>query len=249
MTGVPVVAWPQVAGRIQRRILAPPSVNPHMVLLGQTGSGKDHTVRWGILPVLPPFARAVVLITKPPVDPAQPDPRWDGWGNLLGHPAQLPPGFGDGPDGTPRYVVPCWPGLAGKDDADQLMGQLAAEGELVLIIGDTARLTDRRDRGGLGQESALSKMMSEGRELGLTVIACANSTSWAAAGVKDQAAAVLIGRAGGEMRDEFAKIAGLETRSPARAALAGLAPRWWLYSDHADGELRACITSPPPEPN
>jgi hypothetical protein len=243
--GVPVVDWPQVAGRIQRRILRPPQVNPHVVLLAQSGSGKDHTIRHGILPVLPPFARVVVLVTKPVVDMARPDPTWDGWGNLLPGPGALRPGFGRGPDHTPRYVIPLAPGTTTPDQAGQLMGQLAAEGELVLIVGDAARLTEPRNRGGLGQESALSKMMTEGRQLGLSVIVCANSASWAAAGVKDQAAAVLIGRAGGKARDDFADIAGLEARTPARAALASIAPRSWLYTDHADGELAACLSTPP----
>jgi hypothetical protein len=249
---VRVVPWYEVAGRIQRRIVRPPYINPHMVMLGQTRSGKDHTIRWGILPAFP-LARTVVLVTKPVVDLARPDPTWRGWGNLLAEPGDLKPGFGCGPDGTPRYLVPLVPGRTTPGQARRLLEQLAAEGEMILVIGDAARLVGSPNSGGLGQERQLTFMMTEGAQLGLTIIACANSSKWAAAGLKDQAAAVLIGRSGGDMRTEFANIAQLPPSLPrdedphgVRKTLETLRPHWWLYSDHVDGILRACISTPPP---
>lgn len=242
---VPTVPFWRVAGRIQRRILRPPGVNPHMVLLAQTRGGKDFLIRWGILPVVP-LERIVVLMTKRGSGQHGDDETWQGWGNLIAEPADLKPGFGIGPDGTPRYRVPLVPGRTSADDARRLLGQLAAEGELILIIGDAGRLTDHPSGGGFGCERHVTDMMREGAGIGLSVIACANSTNWAASGIRDQAAAVLIGRSGAAMREKFGEIAGLEARSPGRAALARLRPHWWLYTDHADGDLLAGITTPPP---
>jgi hypothetical protein len=250
---VPVVPWAEVAGRIQRRVIRPPYVNPHLVMLGQTRSGKDHTIRWGILPAFP-LARVVTLVTKPVVDRAKPDPTWHGWGTLLASPDELRPGFGEGPpDGTPRYLIPLVPGRTTPKQARRLLEQIAAEGEMILVIGDAARLTGSPNSGGLGQERILSLMMTEGAQLGLTIIACANSSKWAAAGIKDQAAAVLIGRSGGDMLGEFADIAQLPPAVPRsedphgiRKRLSTLPAHSWLYSDHVDGILRACISTPPP---
>lgn len=243
---VPAVAWEEIAGRIQRRILRPPEVNPHIVALAQTRSGKDYLIRHGILPVFP-LARVVTLITKRGTS----DPTWDGWGNVI-TPGELPSCFDLGEDGTPRYLISLTPGKVTADQARRLLEQIAAEGEMILVIGDTAALTDPASRGGLGCEAILTHMMAEGAGIGLTVIACANSAAWAAAGIKDQAAAVLIGRAGGDMVGPFADIAGLPRRNvqlgrgTEREAIARLAPHWWLYTDHADGQLFARVTTPPP---
>ena len=232
--------WDQIAGRIQRRIIRPPGFNPHIVALGQTRSGKDHMVRYGILPVVP-LARAVLLKTKPGTDRT-----WEGWGNLA-MAAELQPGFGRAYSGdrTPRYRISLVPGRTTQDDARRLLEQLAAEGEMIVIVGDAARLTDPPGRGGFGLEGLFTHMMNEGAGNGLTVIACANSSAWAAAGIKDQSAAVLIGRSGGDMRDNFAAIAGLDRKSGERKALDTIAPHWWLYSDHVDGELYAAVATPP----
>lgn len=241
--------WLEVADRIRQRIIRPPFVNPHMVLLAQTRSGKDHLIRWGILPILP-LARVVVLVTRR----GAVDPTWDQpgpWGNRV--PAgKLPWGFGRGEDRTPRYLISLSPGKVTHNVARRLLEQLAAEGEMILVIGDAAALTDPVNRGGLGCEATITHMMTEGAAIGLTVIACSNSTAWAASGIKDQAAAVLVGRSGGDMVGPFADIAGLPKRNVSlgrgaeRDAIAQLPPRWWLYTDHADGELFARVTTPPP---
>lgn len=236
------MSWAKVAGRIQRSILRPPDLNPHMVLLAMTRGGKDHLIRWGILPAFP-LERVVVLVTKHGEDKT-----WRGWGNVIA-PDDLRPGFGVGPDGTPRYLVPLSPGKASRDEAKQLLDQFAAVGEMILIVGDAARLTQSEERGGLGCEGRLSQMMADGAGNSLTIIACANSSAWAASGIKDQASAVLIGRTRGDMRDKFADIASLPERRDdpgPRRALDSLRPHWWLYTDNAGGDLLAGITTPPP---
>jgi hypothetical protein len=234
--------WDEIAGRIQRQVVRPPEYDPHLVVLGKTGSGKDAMTRWGVLPCFP-LARVVVLITKRGGE----DSTWDEWGNRLARPGDLRPGFGRGPDGTPRYAVPLAPGRVSAAEVRALLEQLAAEGECIVVIGDAARVSTRPNDGGWGLERDLSNMMTEGRETGLTVIALAGSASWAASGIKDQAAAVLIGQGGGEMRDRFAEIAGLERRGEERAALDKMPPHWWLYSDHVEGQLwsrLACSPAP-----
>jgi hypothetical protein len=234
---VTAVPFAQVAGLVQRRIMRPPGANPHMVFLAKTRAGKDHLIRWGLLPYFP-LARTVVLITKPGAD----DETWAGFGNVIGA-RELPPGFGRGPDGTPRYVVRLPPGS--RADAQYLLDQLAAEGECIIVIGDTARLVELPERGGLACEGRLSNMMRDGAASGLAMWACANSAKWAASGIRDQAAAVLIGHAAPEAYDDFARIAGIEPKSEARRALDQLRPHWWLWTDHLDGELRWGATTPP----
>jgi len=244
MTGVPAAGWPETAQRIQSRIVRPPKVNSQMAVLGQTGAGKDHLVRWGILPAFP-LARVVLLVTKHGKEAT-----WDGWGNPVS-PGQLRPGFGRGKDGTPRYRVNLIPGQVSEEEARDFLKALAAEGEMIVVIGDTARLTDPKRMGGLNCEGEVNHMMGEGREIGLTVIACANATAWTAAGVKGQAAAIWIGKSGPDEQGPFADIAGLpkrnvqQGRGAERDALARLPAHSWLYTDHADGPLFARITTPP----
>lgn len=235
---VPTVEWPRIAGRVQRRIMQPPELTPHMVFLARTGSGKDHLIRWGLLPYFP-LARVVVLMTKWGAD----DLTWDGWGNRIAA-DELPPGFGRGDDDTPRYVIR----LTGRDQdaARRLLDQLAAEGECIVIIGDTARLAEIPTRGGLNCEGQLTNMMRDGRASSLAIWACGNSGKWLTGGMRDQAAAVWIGHSAAESAAEFADLAGLERKSAERAALETLPPRDWLYTDHLDGELMAGVTTAPP---
>ena len=217
--------------------MQPPAVNPHMVFLAKSRAGKDHLIRWGLLPYWP-LARVVVLITKPGAD----DVTWQGYGNVIGA-RELPPGFGRGTDGTPRYVIRMPPGQ--RQEAKDLLDQLAAEGECIVVIGDTARLVESDERGGLGCEGRLSNIMRDGANNGLSVWACANSSKWAASGLRDQAAAVWVGWSGSEAYDDFAKIAGIEPKTDARSALDVMRPHWWLYTDHLDGPLCWGVTTAP----
>lgn len=241
MTVMHRAEWDHIGGRLRERVIRPPEYAGHVVVLGQSGSGKDHLVRWGILPWFP-LAPVVVLVTKQ----GGGDQTWHGYGNLLDGPADLPPLLNRGPDGTPRYVVPLPPGRLDRDVVQRLLVQLGDVGECIVVIGDASRLSTRVSDSGTPVERDLSNLMAEGRELGLTVIACATSHKWAAGGIQDQAAAVIIGQTGGgETLAEFAKIARLPRSGPERSALATLPPHWWLYSDHRDGELWARVGCPP----
>lgn len=240
------VPWPVVGERVRDRIIRPPGYSSHVVVLGKSGSGKDHMVRWGILPWLP-LARVVVLVTKM----GGSDSTWDGYGTTLSGPGDLPALISRGnPGGVPRYVVPLQPGRVTSAEVGRLLKQLGDVGEIVIVVGDAARLSTRVSDGGLQLERELSNLMSEGRESGITVIGCATSAAWAATGLKDQAAAVMIGQTGGgDTLAEFAKIARLpgdaRARTPERAALATLPERWWLYTDHRDGEIWSRVARPP----
>jgi hypothetical protein len=239
------VPWPIVGERLRDQIIRPPAYSSHVVLLGKSGSGKDHTVRWGILPWLP-LARVVVLVTKMGGE----DRTWEGFGNWVDAPGDLPAHLDRGKDGTPRYVLPLQPGRVDRAEVGRLLDQLGDVGQVVVVIGDASRLSTRASDGGLQLERELSNLMSEGREGGVTVIACATSAAWLATGLKDQAAAYMIGQTGGaDTLAEFAKMARLpgtaRSVTPERAALATLPERWWLYTDHRDGEIWSRVATPP----
>jgi len=230
---IPRVPFPAVAGRLQRN-WQPLEANPHMALFAQTRGGKSHLIRWGILPVVP-FARVVVIDVK-----SGGDPTWQEWGNDI---TALKPGFGRGPNATPRYRVRLLPGEEGTVQVRRMLDQLAAEGEAVLVIDDARRVTDRQAPG-LGLGNVVDHLLLEGAGLGLTVILGANSTAWATTALKDQCGVIWIGHTRTEyQRDEFAKVSGLPREH--RSALDTIAPRNWLYTDYAGEQLMLGLTSVP----
>jgi hypothetical protein len=242
---IPTVAPEVVAGRMRRRILRPPGVNPHVLVLGDSGSGKDHLVRHLILGRAVPLARAIVLdVTRYQQTPGVlGDPTWAGWGVDVGEGGgrrDLPAHLNGG-----RYRVLVPPGDAARGVVADALGLVDAVGEVVLVISDAGRVTEPANRGGLGLGGPLARLLHEGRKRSITVIACSTSTAWIESGVKDQARTKLLGVTGGaEQRREFAKLAGLEGGYAVhREALARLAPRQFLYADWADGAPALGVTS------
>jgi hypothetical protein len=239
---VPEILFPDVAARV-RRYWRPRDLNPHMTVLGPTRSGKDHLARYGILPLLGPAARIVVLIVKPGGDRTWTSGPSGPWGNQIAA-ADLAPGFGYGPDGTARYLVYVPPGPAAVDTVKRLIEMFAMVGELVLVLGDVARITEPDHRGGMGLGGRVTRMMNESAAIGGTVIACANSAGWAETGVKDQSEVVWVGHTiNAKMRTDFANIAGMPPET--RAALDTLPAHSWLYVDHRSGQAIVARTSPP----
>jgi hypothetical protein len=233
MPGVPEIPFPLVAGRIQRN-WNPLEANPHQALFAQTRGGKSHLIRYGILPLVP-YARAVVLDVKPGGDAT-----WDGWGNDV---LELPPAFGIGDNGWPRYRVLVQPGDEGHRQVGSILEQLSVEGEAVLAIDDARRITDSHAPG-LRLGNTVDHLLLEGAAIGLTVILGANSTAWATTALKDQCATIWIGHIRTkDQRDKFADLAGLP--KAVRGELDSIAPRRWLYSDYAGAELMLARTVAP----
>lgn len=241
---IPFVAPEVVAGRLRRRILRPPEVNPHVLVLGDSRSGKDYLVRHLILGQAVGLARAVVLDVSPPSVPGVPgDPTWAGWGIDVGagcEAGELPVHLG-----ARRYRAIVPGGEAARPFAERVLEQVGAVREVVLVISDAGRITEPANRGGLGLGGLVSRLMSEGAKGALTVIACSTSAAWAEAGVKDQARTKFLGvTSTAEQRKRFAELAGLDgAHAYGRAALAELAPRQFIYVDWADGAPVLAITS------
>jgi hypothetical protein len=244
---IPLVPPEVVAGRIQRRILRPLVVCPHIGVLGHSRSGKDYLVRHVVLGMTKPLARAAVLDVKLSHDPAgcpvpgcqgRGDQTWCGWGRDV---AELPDHLGTD---HWRLLVPGGDGA--KPAAERALDQLAAVRETVVILSDAGRLTEPPNRGGLALGGLVSRLMSEGASGGLTVIACSTSTAWAESSIKDQTPTKLIGQISGKKaRDDAAHLAGLP--SWARPALDSLPDKHFVYADHLDGEpALAIVTAPGP---
>jgi hypothetical protein len=235
---IPNVPPEVIAGRLRRRILRPPGVNPHLLVLGDSRSGKDFLVRHLILGQAIGLARAIVLDVSP-----MGDQTWDGWGTDVGpgcQLAELPARLE-----APRYRVRIPAGAEGRPVAEAALEQVHASRYIVLVISDAGRITEPPNRGGLGLGGVVSRLMSEGAKDALTVIACSTSAAWAEAGVKDQARTKLLGiTSTGEQRRDFAKLAGLDGSqfAYARDAHATLAARQFLYADWADGAPALAIT-------
>lgn len=231
---IPDIPFNRVAGRVQR-LWSPLERNPHMVVLGYSGAGKSHLVRWGILPAAP-AARVVVLDIKPGGEPV-----WNGWGQDTD---RLTPGFGRNASGHARYRIRLLPGeAAGKSQTRRILDQLGAEGEAILIIDDARKITDRQSPG-LGLGNLVEHLMLECRVIGLTLIIGAQSAAWLPPSLKDQPGFAWLGYTGhAEQRDKFAEIGALPREL--RPVLDTIAPRQWLYTDHHGEHLMVARTAAP----
>lgn len=235
---IPLIAPEVVAGRMRRRVLRPPEVNPHCLILGDSGSGKDFLVRRLILGRAIPFARAIVLdVTRYHQAPGVlGDPTWAGWGVDVGEGGERAslPAHLDG--GRYRVLVP--PGEAARTVVTDALGLVDAVGEVVLVVSDAGRITEPPNRGGLGLGGQLSKLLQEGRRRSITVIVCSTSTNYLERGAATQARTKLLGLTStAEERKRFTEQAGLDGRqyTYAHEALARLAPRQFIYIDWCDG--------------
>jgi hypothetical protein len=238
---IPLVPPEIVAGRIQRRILRPLIVCPHIGIIGHSRSGKDYLVRHLILGHAKPLAKAVLLDVKTGHDhgscpvpgcAGRGDQTWCGWGiDVSELPAHLEAG-------QYRVLVPG--GDSAKQIAERVLDQLAAVREVIVILSDAGRITEPPNRGGLSLGGRVSRIMSEGASGGLTVISCSTSAAWSESSIKDQTPTKLIGQVSGKKaRDDVAHLAGLP--SWARPALDSLPDKHFVYADHLDGEPALAI--------
>ena len=212
----------KVGGAVQRNWR--PDRLPHHVLLGLSGAGKSHMIRYGILPQAGPLAAVVVIDVKPGGDAAA----WDGWGNDVPSARELPCPLTLGPDKSCRWRI-VHPGGLTAADVGRVLEQLGTEAAVILVMDDASSIIESGgQRGGMGLSGPVDTMLRQGRTHDLTLILGLNSTAWAG-GAKNLAGTTWLGYTGNaDMRAEFAKVAGLP---PAiRPALDGLLPKEWLYS-------------------
>ena len=231
MTGIPFIEPERVAARIQHRIMRPPAVNPHIGIMGRSGTGKDHVSRW-LLETIRPMERTIVLDINYPDG----DQVWDGWGNDV---SQLP---GHLEDLRYRVIVPM--GSDGRANAEQVLEYAYRVRNVILVLSDIGHITEHQDsRRGMGLGGLVNRLMSEGRKHRVSVMALSTSASWAESGFKDQPAAFLLGQTTGEMTERFAKIARLPR--DAKIALETLPPREFVYIDYVDGRATIARTKAP----
>lgn len=223
---IPEVPFNRIAARIGAH-WNPHEFNPHQAFLGASGSGKSFLIRHGILPIAGP-SRTVVIDVKPGGSRT-----WKGYGNEV---TELSPGFGIGPDGTAHYHLMA----STKERAREFLELISAEGSCIVVFDDSRRITESKPNYGLS--TYVDNLLTLGREAGITVLICANSTTWAASGLKDQCEINWLGKMANEMqRSMFVKIAGLPKE--VMPVLGSLGPNQFLYTDRYSGQLRMAITS------
>src|SRR5262249_798035 len=110
-----------------------------------------------------------------------------------------------------------------------------AEGDCVLVIDDARRLTQTNP--GLNQSGRIDDLITNCREIGVSVLIAANSSKWLASSARDQCGPYIIGHmSDAAQRKEFASIANVPDEY--RAALAGIRRREFVYTDsHGDGAI------------
>lgn len=228
---VPTVPFAVVAARVDR-LWDPFALNPHHAVFGTTGSGKSYLIRHGIL-ALRPHARTLIIDVK-----ANRDQTWQGYGQPV---TELPHGFageGDGPAGMRyRLIVNR---ADGKQQVRRALEQVRAEGHCIVVIDESRSVTESQQ---LGLGSLVENIILEGRGLGITVIMGAQSSMWAVTALKDQPAALWVGRMrNGKQARSLAEIAGYG-RELDPVIRSGIPPRHWLYADAWEGEPALAITS------
>jgi hypothetical protein len=202
-------------------------------LLAPTGTGKSWLIRYGLLPIVPD-TRKIVIDVKPGGERT-----WNGWGNDVDH---ISPGFGTGPDGTANYRIMTAPGDEGKHQVKEVLEIVGAEGEVILIMDDSKKITANSPNMALA--GYVDGLLTDSRSLGVTVILAANSTTWAVSGLRDQCSVYFIGlMRNEEQRDRFGNIIGLPRKERQVLGTLNTAKRQFLYSDQYEGELKTAITS------
>ena len=226
---IQTVPFPLVAARI-KRYWNPYEYNPHKGLLAPTRCGKSYLIRHGLLPIVP-GGRVIVIDVKPGGERT-----WNGWGNDVD---ALSHGFGRGNDGTANYRIMLQPDESGKAQILRVLEMVAAEGECILIMDDSRKLTAHMP--GLGLSGHVDGLLNESAAIGVSVIIAANSTVWATSTLRDQCGMYFVGLMSNETeRNKFAQIIGLDRDK--RRVLSSLKQRQFLYSDHFDGEMRIALT-------
>jgi hypothetical protein len=222
---IPEIAFSRIAARVGAHF-NPHEFNTHQSFLGKSSCGKSFLIRWGILPIAGP-GRIVVIDVKPGGSRT-----WRGYGNEV---TELKPGFTTGPDGTAHYHF-----LArNKTQTRRFLEMISDEGSCVIVLDDSRRVAEPDPNWGL--KSQVDNLLTLGREIGITVLICANSTTWAPSGLKDQCGINWLGAmTNEEQRIKFAKIAGLPKESV--PILGRLKPHEFLYSDQYSGDIRLALT-------
>lgn len=227
---IPNVPFDKVARRIAR-YWNPDEYNPHKGILAPTGGGKSYLIRYGLLPIVP-RARVVLIDVKPGGEKT-----WRGWGNDV---TEIHPKFGLGPDGTANYRIMLQPGSEGKAQVKRVLNIVATEGNTVLIMDDSRKITAHAPA--LGYANDVDALITDGRSIGITVILGAGTTTWSVGGLREQCGSYFLGMTNSaRQRKEFADISGLP--SEARSALDTLKPRQFLYCDRFGDDVCLAITS------
>ncbi|MGH3283590.1 MAG: hypothetical protein ACRDPD_02700 [Streptosporangiaceae bacterium] len=231
---VPTVPFGRIQGRVAR-LWDPFERNAFMVVVGITGSGKSHLMRYGILP-LRSYSRTVVIDVKDDRDSV-----WAGFGQPV---AELAPAFFR--TGSKEHPA-VWRVIVNRANAQaqlrRIFEQIRSEGHCVLVMDESRSITEREQ---IGLGSAVENLITEGRGLGVSMIMGAQSTAWAVSALKDQAACLWIGQSSG--RDQalaLAKIAGYgRDLAPVIEAIPA---RRWLYRDKWEGAPILALTDSPAE--
>lgn len=231
---IPVVEFGEIQQRI-RSFLDPWQYNPHKGFLSTTRGGKSFLIRHGLLPLYKP-SRVVLIDIKPGGART-----WDGWGNKV---TSLQPGFARGPNGSPHYHVMMQQGDKAIAQITDIFELIKAEGECVLIIDDSRKVTQSKP--GWNQSGNVDDLLTNGGEVGVSVLIAANSPTWITSTIRDQCGSYFIGQmANRSAQASFANYAGIPNEY--RHVLDTLKLHQFLYIDRFNGPPAIAVTNFNPE--
>jgi hypothetical protein len=232
-----MVPFGQIQGRMAK-LWDPFERNPHVAVVGISGSGKSHLIRCGILP-LRAYSRTVIIDVKDGRDSV-----WSGYGKPV---SELPPEFFR--TGSKEHHFR-WRLVVERRNAQSQLrrafDQIRDEGHCTVVMDESRSITER-EQVGLG--STVENLILEGRVLGVSLIMGAQSTAWAVSALKDQPAALFIGQCTGQDQAmALAKIAGYGRELA--ATIGRIEARTWLYRDLWDGPpILGLCQAPATEPD
>lgn len=207
--------------------------NPHISIIGATGSGKSYLIRHGILPLVR-WDRVLF------VDVKGDDKTLQGLGKAV-------PAI---PSKTWRDLRPYlqreqprdnWYRLTvsddytrGADQIDRAFHSVWQEGEWVVVVDELRALTDTRANAGYGHLGWWSKFMLRGRSRGVIVINSTQEPAWVRSAFYTQASFHLFGR----IEDERAhkRVTEIAASRDLLNHLPHVPKRKFIYTDNHDAE-------------
>lgn len=237
---IPVVPWHQIELRIRKHWVV--RKNPHHSIIGQTGSGKSHLTRYGILATCE-YDRVLFLDFKGD------DETLRGFGHVVDH-------FPSKPMRSARKLMQegrvgeNWFRLVtsrrwdvAKDQVGEALERVMDEGDWIVVVDELRVTTDTREPG-LNLAPQWEAIVLRGRSRGVGLVNSTQEPRWVRGSFYTQSQFYWISN----VEDEAAqkRIAEIGSSRALLDYLPHIPPLWWIYTDKLDGTRFWALTQAPP---